>query len=249
MKIKAALFDLDGVIIDTETQYSRFWGEQCRHYFPDQPGLENVIKGQTLVQIYDHVFADLPDEQPLITERLNAYEQQMSYDYIAGAREFIESLRRQGIKTAIVTSSNQPKMKNVHRSHPELSELFDAILTAEDFTESKTHPQCYLRAAQRLVAGMRARGVCGLRGQLQRIESRAQRRNDGGRTGHHQPRRRHQALRRHRGRRLPAPSTRRRHTAGHTIKERNHRYHHDEISKYHIHDTRCIGLPHGMQRR
>ena len=92
MKIKAALFDLDGVIIDTETQYSRFWGEQCRHYFPDQPGLENVIKGQTLVQIYDHVFAYLPDEQPLITERLNAYEQQMSYDYIAGAREFIESL-------------------------------------------------------------------------------------------------------------------------------------------------------------
>ena len=62
MKIKAALFDLDGVIIDTETQYSRFWGEQCRHYFPDQPGLENVIKGQTLVQIYDHVFADLPDD-------------------------------------------------------------------------------------------------------------------------------------------------------------------------------------------
>ena len=149
MKIKAALFDLDGVIIDTETQYSRFWGEQCRHYFPDQPGLENVIKGQTLVQIYDHVFADLPDEQPLITERLNAYEQQMSYDYIAGAREFIESLRQQGIKTAIVTSSNQPKMKNVHRSHPELSELFDAILTAEDFTESKPHPQCYLRAACR----------------------------------------------------------------------------------------------------
>ena len=102
------------------------------------------------MQIYDHVFADLPDEQPLITERLNAYEQQMSYDYIAGAREFIENLRRQGIKTAIVTSSNQPKMKNVHRSHPELSELFDAILTAEDFTESKPHPQCYLRAAQRL---------------------------------------------------------------------------------------------------
>ena len=62
MKIKAALFDLDGVIIDTETQYSRFWGEQCRHYFPDQPGLENVIKGQTLVQIYDHVFADLEQQ-------------------------------------------------------------------------------------------------------------------------------------------------------------------------------------------
>ena len=150
MKIKAALFDLDGVIIDTETQYSRFWGEQCRRYFPDQPGLENVIKGQTLTQIYDRVFADLPDEQPLITQRLDEYELQMTYDYIAGARAFIEDLRQQGIKTAVVTSSNQPKMRNVHRAHPELSELFDAILTAEDFSESKPHPQCYLRAAERL---------------------------------------------------------------------------------------------------
>ena len=150
MKIKAALFDLDGVIIDTETQYSRFWGEQCRRYFPDQPGLENVIKGQTLTQIYDRVFADLPDEQPLITQRLDEYELQMTYDYIAGARAFIEDLRQQGIKTAVVTSSNQPKMRNVHHAHPELSELFDAILTAEDFSESKPHPQCYLRAAERL---------------------------------------------------------------------------------------------------
>ena len=150
MKIKAALFDLDGVIIDTETQYSRFWGEQCRRYFPDQPGLENVIKGQTLTQIYDRVFADLPDEQPLITQRLDEYELQMTYDYIAGAHEFIEDLRQQGIKTAVVTSSNQPKMRNVHHAHPELSDLFDAILTAEDFTESKPHPQCYLRAAERL---------------------------------------------------------------------------------------------------
>ena len=150
MKIKAALFDLDGVIIDTETQYSRFWGEQCRRYFPDQPGLENVIKGQTLTQIYDRVFADLPDEQPLITQRLDEYELQMTYDYIPGARAFIENLRQQGIKTAVVTSSNQPKMRNVHRAHPELTELFDAILTAEDFTESKPHPQCYLRAAERL---------------------------------------------------------------------------------------------------
>ena len=29
-ELKAALFDLDGVVIDTETQYSVFWGSQCR---------------------------------------------------------------------------------------------------------------------------------------------------------------------------------------------------------------------------
>ena len=48
--IRAALFDLDGVVFDTEGQYSVFWGSQCRLYRPDCPGLEDKIKGQTLVQ-------------------------------------------------------------------------------------------------------------------------------------------------------------------------------------------------------
>ena len=52
-ELKAALFDLDGVVIDTETQYSVFWGSQCRLYHPEHPGLENEIKGQTLDQILD----------------------------------------------------------------------------------------------------------------------------------------------------------------------------------------------------
>ena len=76
--MKAALFDLDGVVFDTEPQYSIFWGAQCREFHPEHPGLEHEIKGQTLVQIYDAWFSGpLADKQALITERLNEYEQQM----------------------------------------------------------------------------------------------------------------------------------------------------------------------------
>lgn len=37
--MKAALFDLDGVVFDTELQYSVYWGSVFRKYYPDQPGL------------------------------------------------------------------------------------------------------------------------------------------------------------------------------------------------------------------
>ena len=47
-QFKAALFDLDGVVFDTEPQYTKFWGAQCREFRPDYPGLEHAIKGQTL---------------------------------------------------------------------------------------------------------------------------------------------------------------------------------------------------------
>ncbi len=154
IEIKAALFDLDGVVFDTEPQYTVFWGQQCREYHPEHPGLEQEIKGQTLVQIYDAWFSGvLEKEQTLITERLNRFEQQMSYDYIAGFMEYITELRRQGVKTAVVTSSNQPKMDAVYKSRPEFRGLFDAILTSEDFEHSKPDPDCYLKAAERLGVG------------------------------------------------------------------------------------------------
>ena len=147
---QAALFDLDGVVFNTEPQYTVFWGAQCREFHPEHPGLEQEIKGMTLVQIYDAWFSgELADKQALITERLNDYEGQMSYDYVAGFEAYIHSLRSQGVKTAVVTSSNQPKMEAVYRSHPEFKGLFDAILTAEDFERSKPDPDCYLKAAAR----------------------------------------------------------------------------------------------------
>ena len=148
---RAALFDLDGVVFDTEPQYSVFWGSMCRLYHPEHPGLEHEIKGSTLEQIFDRWWSGpLACEREAVTQRLNDYEAHMSYDYIEGLQEFLADLRLNGVKTAIVTSSNRQKMDSVYRSRPELRLLFDAILTSEDFTESKPSPQCYLRAAERL---------------------------------------------------------------------------------------------------
>ena len=150
---KAALFDLDGVVFDTEPQYTVFWGSQCRLYHPEHPGLEHEIKGQTLTQIYDQWFSGpLLAEQQVITDRLNEYESQMHYDYIEGFERMIADLRSHGVKTAVVTSSNLPKMQAVYRYQPDFKNLFDAILTSEDFERSKPDPDCYLKAAARLGA-------------------------------------------------------------------------------------------------
>ena len=87
-----------------------------------------------------------------MTERLNEFEAQMSYQYIEGFQDFIADLRSHQVKTAVVTSSNQPKMQSVFRARPEFKGLFDAILTSEDFMESKPSPDCYLRGADRFGA-------------------------------------------------------------------------------------------------
>ena len=152
-RFKAALFDLDGVVFNTEPQYTEFWGAQCREFHPEHPGLEHEIKGQTLVQIFDrHFSGDLAYSQEIITNRLNDFEQTMRFDYVEGFEDFVSRLRSRGVKTAVVTSSNIAKMQSVYQSRGEFRQLFDAILTSEDFERSKPDPDCYLKAAERLGA-------------------------------------------------------------------------------------------------
>jgi HAD superfamily hydrolase (TIGR01509 family) len=144
----AALFDLDGVVFDTESQYTKFWGTQCRMYHPEILDLEHKIKGQTLVQIYDRYFSDVPEEQPKITARLNEFEKSMRFDYIDGFVDFINVLKEHFVKTAVVTSSNVDKMNSVYQQRPEFKSLFDTILTSEMFNKSKPDPECYLLGAK-----------------------------------------------------------------------------------------------------
>lgn len=147
-KCIAALFDFDGVVMDTETQYSLFWNEIGKQYFPQIEEFGRIIKGQTLVNIYAKYFAGMEKEQQDITARLNQFEKDMAYEYIPGVVDFMKDLRAHGVKMAIVTSSNDLKMANVYKAHPELKELVDRILTAEMFTRSKPAPDCFLLGAE-----------------------------------------------------------------------------------------------------
>ena len=52
----AALFDMDGVVLDTEGQYDNFWREQGRRYHPDKPEFNKMIKGQTTELILKNYF-------------------------------------------------------------------------------------------------------------------------------------------------------------------------------------------------
>ena len=146
-----ALFDLDGVILDTEGSYTAFWDDYgSRHFSEKDFGLK--IKGQTLVKILGDYFPE-ENERKAITDAINDFERNMSYPFVPGVENYIKSLKSNGIRTAVVTSSNLPKMDNVYRCHPGFREMFDMILTSEDFSESKPSPYCYLKAMRLFGAG------------------------------------------------------------------------------------------------
>ena len=151
MQRSIALFDLDGVILDTEGSYTAFWDDYgSRHFSEKDFGLK--IKGQTLVKILGDYFPE-ENERKAITDAINDFERKMSYPFVPGIENYIKSLKSNGIRTAVVTSSNLLKMENVYRCHPGFREMFDMILTSEDFSESKPSPYCYLKAMRLFGAG------------------------------------------------------------------------------------------------
>lgn len=145
MKDIVALFDFDGVISDTESLYTEFWNTEGMKYFGEKDfGIK--IKGQTLKHISKFFPSEAELEQAI--REIDDFERSMPYDLIPGVWEFLCELKAAGIPTAIVTSSNDKKMENVWRAHPELKEMVTTVLTSNDFTASKPDPECFLKAME-----------------------------------------------------------------------------------------------------
>lgn len=143
------MFDLDGVLIDSEGLYTEFWEGIDRDYPTGIDRFAYVIKGNALFKILNTYF---PDEelQAEITRKLHEFENQICYPVYDGVKRFLTELKSHGIKTAIVTSSDSAKMESLWRQIPRFREYFDTVITGSDVTKSKPDPQGYLLAAERL---------------------------------------------------------------------------------------------------
>ena len=143
MESAAFLFDLDGVIFDTEGQYTVFWDKIGADYLGD-PALAARLKGETIATSLMKCFPGDECKQEEVRIKLYDFEEKMKFEYIPGAYEFLEMLKRKGDPTAIVTSSNRDKMAKVYKAHPELPGMVGHVLTGDDFARSKPYPDCYI---------------------------------------------------------------------------------------------------------
>ncbi len=145
---RAALFDLDGVLIDTEGIYTTFWAGIDRLYPTGIDNFAAAIKGTTLAEILSHF--DSEQQRSDITRRIHDFAQTMVYELMDHVDTFIATLKQAGWLMAIYTSSDNVKMSHLRRQQPALLEAMDAIVTGSDVTHSKPHPEGYLTAASRL---------------------------------------------------------------------------------------------------
>ncbi len=142
------LWDLDGVLLDSEGKYSIFWARMDEEHPTGIDNFASYIKGFHLNRIMGYFESEEVRQQ--ILDELLTFERDMVYEFFPGAIELVKQLRAAGIPMAIVTSSDRKKMQSLYSQHPEFPTLFDHIITGDMVTKAKPDPDCYLMGAKLL---------------------------------------------------------------------------------------------------
>ncbi len=153
---QAVIFDMDGVISDTQIVHATVESGLLHEYGIDLTpaeitrrfaGVQNREMFPQLFTEYDKVLSSLKELVNEKWRRMEKYEGEIAE--VPGTRECIESLKAQGIPLAVASAS---KLSYVHMvlNKLGLSETFNAICSAEEVAKGKPEPDVFLLAATRL---------------------------------------------------------------------------------------------------
>jgi HAD superfamily hydrolase (TIGR01509 family) len=152
--IRAVVFDLDGVLIQSE----EVWDSVRERYTRERGGrydeeIQRAMMGMSSTEWsrYLHDVAGIPDEPEeinaeVVRRMLGAYEAELPL--IDGAQEAVRRLAGE-FRLAVASSSNRPLIDAVLQA-AELEPYFEATVSSEEVAHGKPAPDVYLEAARRL---------------------------------------------------------------------------------------------------
>jgi len=155
-KVKACIFDLDGVIVDTAVYHYKAWKRLANSLGFDFTEEQNEkLKGvsrtrslQLILQWGGITKTDAEQEQ-LATEKNTWYVamigQMQPDEILPGAREFVQACRNAGIKTALGSASKNSMMILEKIG---MVDMFDAIIDGNKVTLPKPDPEVFLKGAE-----------------------------------------------------------------------------------------------------
>ncbi|NMF05598.1 HAD family hydrolase [Clostridium beijerinckii] len=155
-KIEAVLFDMDGVIFDTEAIYLKVWTEVFKKYKYKMTkdiyisvmgrGRNNVIK--TFLEAFGK---NLPITQ-MYKEKDEKLSKIIKYGQVPmkdGVKEILDFLKENNYKVALATSAKRDRAL-IQLEMENIIEKFDAIVCGDEVVNSKPHPEIFLKAAKKL---------------------------------------------------------------------------------------------------
>lgn len=154
--VRGVLFDVDGVILDTECLYSRFWMEACHFYgFPMTKAQSlqmrslNKTAGQEKLRALFGPAADYTTIRQKRIELMDAFVEKEGVTAKPGIYTLLDALDARGIPCAITSSSPQQRLES-YLTPLNLYHRFKKVISGYDVPRGKPEPDIYLRGAAEL---------------------------------------------------------------------------------------------------
>jgi HAD superfamily hydrolase (TIGR01509 family) len=157
-KIRAIIFDFDGLMVDTEGPIFEVWQRIYRehgHQLPRDRWLTIIGTASgsfdPIADLGERAGRELDRDQFEALERLYYREATKAQRLLPGVSRYLQEARRIGLKTAIASSSSRRWVEE-HLHRFAIQEGFDAIVCKDDVLVTKPDPALYRLALQRLGA-------------------------------------------------------------------------------------------------
>lgn len=155
MEIKGVIFDMDGLMFDTEKLLTRFWIEAAREYGFDMK-MEHVLGIRSLAGKFaapklQEVFGENFDYSAIRARRIilmNRYIEEHGIEKKKGLDELLIYLRGR-YKTAVATATDYERTE-MYLKKTGVFEYFDKIVCGSMVKTSKPEPDIYLKASSEL---------------------------------------------------------------------------------------------------
>ena len=156
MKIRGVISDMDGVILDSEKLYVRFWCEAGNFYgYPMQPehalGIRSMTRPYAIEKLQGW-FGEGFDYDLVRNKRvelMDAYVIEHGIDAKPGARELLSCLKEQGFRVALATATAKDRAE-AYLERVNLLKYFDVVASARMVAHGKPEPDISLYAADQL---------------------------------------------------------------------------------------------------
>lgn len=156
MKIKGAVFDMDGVLLNSEILYQRFWLEALKSFGYDANknhimALRSLTgkKAEEKLHSFFGNSLDYPSVKAKRIELMDEFVEENGVEMKYGVDILLPYLKDKGVRLALATSSPYERAKN-HLSRVGLFQYFDEICCGNMVANSKPAPDIYLFACEKL---------------------------------------------------------------------------------------------------